>query len=352
MAQKKKSRPGWLWMLSLILAAGLGVAGMLLYDIYERIYLPNIADIPIDERYLYIPTGASYEDVLIILKERQIVKKVASFEWVADKMNYPNHIYPGRYRLNEEMNNRQLIELLRSGKQDPIRFRLKKLNLKEELAGKMSTELEADSATLMTMLEDKVFLREEGFTPDNIMSIFIPNTYDIYWNTSTRQFFSRFKDEYNKFWTKQRLAKAEKLRMSPLEVVALASIVEEEIIFPDEAAVVAGVYLNRLRLPMKLQADPTLIFAHKDYSIRRVLNEHKEIESPYNTYLHAGLPPGPICIPNRSTVDAVLNADSHKYLYFVVRADGSGYHDFAATYEGHLQNVRRYREERRKRRNS
>ena len=347
--KQKKKRPLWLWMLGLVVLAGLGASSMLLYDIYERIYLPNVSSLPTDERYLYIPTNSTYEDVLQILKERKLIKKVATFQWVAAKMNYPNHVYPGRYRLKEGMNNRQLVELLRSGAQEPLKLRLKKLNIKEQLASVMGLALEADSATLMTMLEDEVFLRQHGLNKDNVMSIFIPNTYEYFWNTNARQFFSRNMDEYKLFWDESRTAKARNLGLKPLEVVTLASIVEEEIIFPDEAARVAGVYLNRLKRSMLLQADPTLIFALRDYSIRRVLNVHKEVDSPYNTYMHAGLPPGPICIPNRSTINAVLNPESHSYIYFMAREDGSGYHNFAVTYKQHLRNVNRYRAERKRR---
>ena len=240
------------------------------------------------------------------------------------------------------MSNYDLVKLLRSGKQEPVKLVIIKFRLKEDLAGFVSEKLEADSATLITSLNDDVYLRSFDFNQQNAMSLFIPNTYEFYWNTSADQFFKRMKKEYDRFWSEQRREKAASLNLTPVQVISLASIVEEETNYEPEKSRIAGVYLNRIHDNMLLQADPTVKFALKDFSITRILNTHLSFVSPYNTYLNKGLPPGPICTPSVRTIDAVLNAEQNDYLYFCADPERPGTHVFAKTYHDHQLNAKKY----------
>ena len=314
------------------------------YVLYRQIFAPNISS---DEKeiYLLIPTGSSFEEVVNRLQKGGCLRDKESFVWVARQMKYDRRVKPGRYRIRREMSNRQLVSLLRSGQQSPVKLTFNNIRTASELAGIIGRKLEADSAELAELFGDEKFLSGFGLTIEKGLCIIIPNTYEFYWNTSARQFFQRMSREYGKFWTENRRKKAREAGLTPGEAVILASIVEKESQMPDERATIAGVYMNRLRDDWKLEADPTLVFASGDFTIRRVLNEHKKIDSPYNTYLHKGLPPGPICIPSISSVDAVLNYEKHNYYYFCARDDFSGYHSFAKTYSDHLLNARRFQKE-------
>jgi len=234
------------------------------------------------------------------------------------------------------------VLLLRSGKQTPVKVVVNNIRLKEELAGKVGSLLEVDSAGMMRLMNNSKFTLNYGFVPEAFPTLFLPNTYEFYWNTSGEEFVDKMAKEYKKFWTDERKTKAKKLGLEQSEVSILASIVEKESNFRSEHSTVAGVYLNRLRIGMPLQADPTLVFANRDFAAKRVLNKHKEIDSPYNTYRNKGLPPGPICIPDPRTIDAVLDAEKHTYIYFCAKADGSGRHAFASTYNEHLGNAREF----------
>lgn len=289
-----------------------------------------------------IPSGSTFDEVRNSLIEKGIVNEIITFSFVAKVMSYTESIKPGRYTIQPKMSNRELVTLLRSGMQTPLNITFNNIRLPEELAEKITSNLEMDQNEFFSLLEDGDFLEKYGFDTLSVMSMFIPNTYEVYWNQGPIELFDRMYREYNRFWSAERKAKAAQLQMSPLEVSTLASIVQAETNKSDERPVVAGVYINRLERNMPLQADPTLLFALGDFSIRRVLNVHKEVESPYNTYKYTGLPPGPINLPEISSLDAVLNYQEHNYLYFCAKEDFSGYHAFARTLREHLNNARRY----------
>jgi UPF0755 protein len=263
----------------------------------------------------------------------------------SEQMKYPGQIKPGRYKLFAGMSNRSLVSKLRSGEQSPVRITIGIMRTVQELAGLVSRKIEADSSSIVFVLKDKHFLELHGYSVDNSISIFIPNTYEFYWNTSAEDFVDRMMTENKRFWNSDRLTKLRMMGLERQDVMIIASIVEQETRKNDEKAIVAGVYLNRLRKGWKLEADPTLVYALGDFSIRRVLNQHKLVDSPYNTYLYAGLPPGPICIPSIRSIDAVLEDNRHPYFFFCARADFSGYHTFARTYEEHLRNARNFQRE-------
>lgn len=306
---------------------------------YKNIYKPNINE---HSHYLYIPTGSDYSSIIQILERDSILKDIRSFKWLAEKKNYPNHVYPGRYRLDSLMNNNDLIDKLRSGFQDPVKVVFNSIRTREQLAGKISKQIEPDSLTLIKLLYNDSLIIEYGLIQETFTCIFLPNTYEFWWNTSAEKFIDRMYREYQRFWNDERTMKAAILNLTPKEVTTLASIVDEETYYSKEMPRVAGVYINRLRRRMYLQADPTLKFALGDFSIKRVLNVHKQIDSPYNTYKRYGLPPGPISIPSISAIDAVLNYESHSYLYFCAKPDFSGYHNFAKTLSQHNINARNY----------
>ncbi|SEJ59285.1 UPF0755 protein [Cyclobacterium xiamenense] len=311
---------------------------------YQAFFSPNTLVNRDAPEVFTIPTGSTFDAVRDSLLQRNIVNEVVTFSFVAKVMDYPQAVKPGKYTLQPRMSNRELITLLRSGNQTPVNITFNTIRLPEELAEKITAELEMDPESFLPLLQDQAFLEKYGFDSLTVMTMFIPNTYEVYWNLSPLELFDRMYREYNRFWTDARKAKAESLALSPLEVSTLASIVQAETNKRDERPRVAGVYLNRLERNMPLQADPTLLFALGDFSIRRVLNVHKEVESPYNTYKYAGLPPGPINLPEISSLDAVLNYEEHDYLYFCAKEDFSGYHAFARTLREHLANARRYQQ--------
>lgn len=328
------------------LAAGIAGLFMLAYGVvlYDRFLKPNT--VPVQEKNrLIIPTGSDFSDVVRLLQAGGYIRDVKSFESAARQMNYPKRVKPGRYKVQSGMSNRELIALLRSGKQEPVSVVVRNFRSVNHLAGAVSRKIEADSASIVFLLQDRFFLEESGVKPEEVLGVFIPNTYEFYWNTSAEEFFKRMSRESKKFWTESRRKKASVQGLTEMQAVILASIVEKETNKNDEKPRIAGVYLNRLRQGWKLEADPTLVYAVGDFTIRRVLDIHKEVDSPYNTYLYTGLPPGPICIPSISSIDAVLNAEQHDYMFFCARADFSGYHAFARTYQQHLVNARLFHKE-------
>jgi len=294
--------------------------------------------------YLYIPTGSSYTDLLDIIKEQELLKDTASFTWAAEKMNFGKKIKPGKYRLSAGMSNRRLINMLKSGNQEPVKLYFQNIRLKENFVGMVSKKLEADSLSVSKLLDSNEFVQAYGFTTNNVYTLFIPNSYEFYWNTDAKTFFTKMFENYQQFWNEERLAKAKKLNLSPAEVSVLASIVDSEALVDREMPIIAGLYLNRLQRGIKLEADPTVIFANKDFSIRRVLNKHLRKESPYNTYIHTGLPPGPITMPSIAAIDAVLNAKNHDYIYMCAKEDFSGTHNFASNLSEHLANAKRFQQ--------
>lgn len=321
------------------------VAGIILFNLYTRIFSSNIDLKGESITYLYIPSNASQEDVIQLLRDQDCVKNPSSLEWVMDKKNFAKHVHGGRYMIKDGMSNNDLVDLLRSGVQSPIQLTFNNTRTLEDFAGKIAKQIEADSVSLITALHNEELIAKYGFKPENVIGMFIPNTYQLYWNTSTNAFMDRMYKEYSRFWNAERLKKAEKIGLSPIEVSTLASIVDEETIKNDEKSRVAGVYMNRLNRKIKLDADPTLKFALGDFTIKRVLNKHKRIDSPYNTYKYRGLPPGPIRQASISGLNAVLNYENHKYYYFCANPDFSGYHIFARTLREHNRNARKYQNE-------
>ncbi|MBC8266638.1 MAG: endolytic transglycosylase MltG [Flavobacteriales bacterium] len=342
--RKRRKKPSFIRKVIISLAVLILLFGILYaHRLYSYVYQPNITLNERAEKYIYIPTSANFKDVISILSDNGLLINSNSFEWVADRKNYKYNIKAGRYFINRELNNNELINLLRSGAQAPLNIKFHNLRTKEEIAGIIGMQIETDSISIISFLNDSIFLDTNSFTKENIACIFIPNTYEFYWNTSAKQFVKRMLKEYEKFWNKERLKKAVNIGLTKFEVITLASIVEMESYKKDERPIIARLYLNRLKKRMKLQSDPTIIFAIGDFSIRRVLTKDLKIKSPYNTYLHKGLPPGPICIPSINAIDAVLNASKNDYIFMCAKEDFSGYHNFAKTSREHSKNARKYR---------
>jgi len=346
MAKKRKTGKGTSWkkVLAMVLVILVGVAGYSAYQFYSMVYQPNVGFTE-NDKYFYIPTGSEFKNVSNALTHENIIQNQASFDWLAEQKNYILNVKPGRYLLKRDMSNNELINLLRSGEQEPITVTFNNIRFKEDLAGKVGKFIEADSTEIIDLLNDKNFVSEYGFNTTTFLTLFLPNTYEFWWNTSAEEFIVRMASEYRKFWTADRKQKASGHGLSQSEVSILASIVQKETNKNDEKPTVAGVYLNRLKKGMLLQADPTLVYANRDFTARRVLNKHKKIDSPYNTYKYKGLPPGPICLPSIGSIDAVLNTKIHDYLFFCAKPDGSGYHSFASTYRQHLKNARAFQRE-------
>jgi len=308
---------------------------------YQVVFSPNIL-VGKQTEYLLIPSNATFAAVRDSLYKNDYIQDALSFSFLSRLMKYDRQVKPGRYRLESNMSNLETIRLLRSGEQEPVNITFNNVRTVEELAEKITANVEAKAEDLLRLINDPVRISEYGFNAHTIRCMFIPNTYEVYWTITAEELFERMKMEYDRFWNEERLKKAMELRLTPPEVIILASIVEAETNKAEEAPVVAGLYINRLRLGMPLQADPTLKYAANDFTIRRVLNVHKEIDSPYNTYKYAGLPPGPINLPPVPVIDAVLNHQKHKYLYMCAREDFSGYHNFTSSLTEHLNNARKY----------
>jgi UPF0755 protein len=341
-ARKRKRSPVIKFLLIVILILLVILAGAA-YQLYITLLKPNTWVPDGKDQAIYIKTGSDYNDLVTVLYGNGLVINRKTFEWLAGRKKLAESVKPGKYILRAGMNNNELINLLRSGAQQPVKLIFNNIRTKDELAKAISSQIEPDSAEIMQLLNDTLFLRNLGFNPDNILALFIPNTYEVYWTTGSKDFINRMFLENNKFWNAERQKKAEEIGFSPVEVSILASIVEKETTKVSEMPAMAGVYTNRLKYGWRLQADPTVVYAWGDFGIRRVLNIHKQIESPYNTYLNYGLPPGPICIPSIAAIDAVLNREDHYYMFFCAKDDFSGYHEFARTHEQHTINANRYR---------
>jgi len=337
MAKKKKGlKKGLIFALTGLFVTG----GLALLGAYLVMFAPNVQK----DGILLIPTGSTYQDVQDSLKKHDFLKSSANFDIWQRLKSYQNHIKPGRYELRKGMTNKQLVDILRSGQQTPIRLTFNNIRTLDQLAGRVSVVLETDSASLMTAFLDSEFLKKHQLSKYTVKAIFIPNTYELWWNTSASQFVERMRVEHERFWNQERRKKAEARNLTPIEVSILASIVQEETKKNDEKPLVASVYLNRLRRGMLLQADPTVKYGFGDFELRRILFVHLRHDSPFNTYMYKGLPPGPICFPSIISLDAVLNAPSTEYLFMCARPDFSGYHAFAKTHAEHTQNARRYHE--------
>ena len=312
--------------------------------LYKTVMSPNVQTAEGKDIELFIPTGSDYEQVKAIVLESNFIINEKSFNWVANKKELPDNIHPGRYIVKDGMSNNQLVNMLRGGLQSPVKVTFNNIRNVDMLAGRITSQIEADSTSISNLLHNQEYINQLGFNSYTIPALFLPDTYEFYWNTDAEGFVVRMFQEYNKFWNEERKQQAQSKGMTPVQVSTLASIVNRETNMTDEMPRVAGVYLNRLKNNWLLQADPTLIFAWNDYSIKRVLDRHKEIESPYNTYKYLGLPPGPICIPSLSAIKAVLNAENHHYFYFCAKEDFSGYHNFAKTLAEHNRNAAKYQQ--------
>jgi UPF0755 protein len=318
------------------------VAAVMGLLIVRQIYSPNVVKIEKPDPYIYIPTGSDFEDVVSILETKKFLKNEKSFRWTAHQMKYDAGVKPGRYLIKPGMSNKELISMLRAGKQIPVQVIFNTIRTKEQLATRIGEQIEAKPEAILRLLNDHDYVANLGFTSENVLAMFIPDTYEFYWNTSADRFLQRMKKEYDKFWTPARIKQAKNAGFTPVQVSVIASIVQLESNKEDEKPLIAGVYINRFKKDWKLEADPTLVYALGNFTITRVLNVYKDIDSPYNTYKYKGLPPGPICLPSVSSIRSVLNYRNHNYMYFCARADFSGYHSFASTYSQHLNNARRF----------
>jgi UPF0755 protein len=314
------------------------------YIMYRDIFSDNTR-FSENEVYVYVPTDATYDQVKTIVSP--YIKDMDRFEKVARKKAYPERQdKAGKFLLKKGMNSNDIINSLRQNV--PVNLAFNNQERLENFAGRIGSQIEADSLSLMNAFTDEQFLTENGFTKDNVLCLFVPNSYEFFWNTSAKKFRDKMAKEYRKFWNAERLEKAKKLNLTPIQVAILASIVHKETVKKDERPIVAGVYLNRLQKGMKLEADPTVIYAVKlqsndfDQIIKRVLNKDLVTDSPYNTYMYSGLPPGPIAMPDITALDAVLNPAEHNYIYFCASVTRFGYHEFAVTPAQHEANRQKY----------
>ncbi len=327
----------WL-LLGLLL---LGAAG---YTAWRVLYRPNVVAFTEGDAYFYIRTGSGFGAVRASLVRQGLLREPGSFSWLARWRKYPAKVLPGRYRFSAGLGNLALLQLLEAGRQDTVQFELKPFHYLENLPRQVSRQLEADSFKLNLLLNNNAGLRARyGLDTCTVRTLFIPGRYRLLWNTSAPAFLDTIAAVHRRFWTAPRRARADSLGLTPVQVSVLASIVQRETAQPTDKPLVAAVYLNRLRRGQPLQADPTLLWPlHGLGTRKRVLNVDKKVDSPYNTYRHKGLPPGPITTPRPSSLDAVLRPAHNDNLFFCARPDGSGFSDFAETYAQHQRNAHRY----------
>ena len=319
----------------------IAVAGFYGLNIYKTYLAPNVNG---NEKYIYIKTNGTYDDLLNSLESKNIVKNIGSFKAAAGKMNLAKNLKPGRYAVKEGMNNRTLINKLKSGNQDAVKLKFQNIRKKENFAAYLAKNMEADSLAFIKVLDSAALVEKYGFTTENVYTMFIPNTYELYWNISPVEFFEKMQKQYVQFWNDERKRKAAALNLTPIQVTILASIVDSEALYDKEMPTIAGLYLNRLNRGILLQADPTVIYANDDFTVKRVTNALLSVNSKYNTYKYAGLPPGPITMPSINAIDAVLNREVNNYIYMCAKEDFSGYHNFAETVVQHEINAKKYRE--------
>lgn len=328
----------------IIVLIGLVVGGSFAYNIYGSIFNPNTA-FNNEEATLFIRSSDTFDDVTEALTP--LLDDIDSFGEIAHKKGYSTNVKGGKYIIKKGMNNNDIVNILRSNN-IPVKVAFNNQETLADLAGRISAQIEPDSLTLLNAFSDSEFLRGNEFSSDTQLAMYIPNSYEFFWNTSAEKFRDRMLKEYNRFWNDDRLSKAKALNLDPVEVVSLAAIVHKETAKVDERPRVAGLYLNRIRKGMLLQADPTVIYALKkhqnnfDLVIKRVLYKDLELDSPYNTYKYKGVPPGPITMPDITAIDAVLNSEKHEYIYMVANVENFGYHKFARTGAQHNQNKVQY----------
>ena len=308
---------------------------------YQICYVPNVL-VGKDNRVIIIPNDASFETVQGILHEGQYVQDLISFSFLAKLMDYDEAVKPGRYVLQANMNNLEAVRFLRAGLQEPVKITFNNVRLIPDLSEKITRNLGMKPQEFEAGLIQFAMSNSHGFNKDNVLCMFIPNTYEVYYNIRVEALIERMHGEFENFWNEERTAKAKALNLTPIQVSILASIVQAESVRRDEAPIIAGLYLNRLKQGIALQADPTLVFAVGDFTLKRVLDEHKAVNSPYNTYMNRGLPPGPINMPEIQSLDAVLDYFKSDYIYMCAKEDFSGRHNFTASYDQHLRNATRY----------
>ncbi|HEY8401030.1 MAG TPA: endolytic transglycosylase MltG [Cytophagaceae bacterium] len=295
------------------------------------------------DRYLLIPTGATFQTVLDSLEKNKLIEDKLSFAFLAKLSGYQDNVKAGRYLIENNDTNLTLLKRLKNGQQTPVKLTFNSIRLKKDFIERISHRFEFSKEELDSLLNTPAFVSKFGLDTTTVMTLFLPNTYEIFWNISAEDFVERMQYEHNVFWTDERKAKAQAAGLTPVQVSILASIVEAETNKKSEKARIAGLYLNRIRIGMPLQADPTVKFAVGDFTLKRIYKGHIETDSPYNTYKYAGLPPGPINLPSLESIEAVLNHEKHKYIYFCASHELNGYHNFAETYEAHQKNAERYR---------
>ena len=310
---------------------------------YQLVKKPNIL-VGKPARPLFIPPGIGFSALQDTLYQEGYVKDTASFSFLARLMRYNPRVMPGVYKLQPGMSNWEALKVLGTGRQAPVKIVLHNVHTKADLSAKITQNIGVKAADFEALLNDSTFLSQYSFNTDNVLAMFIPNTYEVYWTITLQELFQRMYLEYQRFWNQERLHQAKQIKLSPIEVTILASIVQKETNKSEEAPIIAGVYLNRLRKGMRLQSCSTLLYIVGDPSARRVLHKYQHIDSPYNTYLYQGLPPGPITIPAIAMLEAVLNYQQHDYLYFSAKEDFSGYHYFTRTFSEHKNKGERYRQ--------
>lgn len=323
---------------------GLVFAAYFAYFVYNTMFVPNTA-FQNEEAYIFIRTDATYNDVRKDLIP--ILEDISSFDALAKQKKYINNVRAGKYRIEKGMNNNEIINSIRS-KNIPVKVSFNNQRSIEALAGRIANQIEADSTSLIHAMTSQDFLTKNAFNKQNVLGMYLPNSYEFFWNTNAKKFRDRMLKEYTKFWNESKLQKARQVGLTPDEVMTLASIVHEESKQKSEQPRIAGVYINRLKNKWPLQADPTLKFAayqlpeYKNTIIKRILNKHKEIDSPYNTYKNQGLPPGLITMPDLSAINAVLNYEKHDYFYFAASVKRLGFHEFSKTLAQHNRNAKAY----------
>jgi len=307
---------------------------------YQMLYAPNFL-INSKDKFIIVDDETDFNGLIKKLEEDTLINDILSFSFLSKLMEYQENIKIGAYKVKMNMSNYDMISMLRSGNQTPIKITFSYARKIDDLSEKITNKLKMSKEDLLNYLNDNI-KKYNGFKQTDIISIFLPDTYEVYWNISPKSLVDRMYSEYKKFWNNERIVKLENINLNKKEAIVLASIVASETKMLDEAYIIAGLYLNRLKKNMRLHADPTLVFAANDFTIRRVLNKHKKIKSPYNTYIHKGLPPGPIRLTSKQYIDAVLNYEKHEYIYMCAKEDFSGYHSFATNLKDHNRNARKF----------
>ncbi|NJN43008.1 MAG: endolytic transglycosylase MltG [Flammeovirgaceae bacterium] len=310
---------------------------------YQICFTPNIL-VDRESSIILIEKGTTFSQLQSQFIKGEVVNDIVSFSFLARLYDYDQRIRPGRYVLLRNMNNLEAIEVLKAGKQEPVNVTYSYARYVTDVTDRIAKNLAVKPSELTDELNKFALTNQLGFNKDNLLALFIPNTYEIFYDITSEELMDRLIWEYESFWNEERIQKSKVIGLTPVEVSVLASIVQAEMAKEEEAPTIAGLYINRLKKNIALQADPTLVYALGDFTIKRVLNEHKEVESPYNTYKYVGLPPGPINMPQIAMIDAVLNYEKHNYIYMCAREDFSGYHNFSSNLNTHLQNARKYQQ--------